>query len=248
MAWPRLPPQPASVALRKQEEEEESKRPKALSDSYELSTDLQDKKVEMLERKYGGYFRTRRAARTIQAAFRRYRMAQKFERLRSEGGRARRLALPGLRLQFSFEEYDRGPPAPGPPGPPPPPPPYFQGKPASLDEGVLGGPRRAPRYGGSCRAGLDGGGPGDGGGGGGSGGVGGAGTPPTRQHSASADFGPGGADLEEAFAQQVKSLAASIDEALGGGRGGPQGSAPPTAADSAATSASDVTLYLDRDP
>ncbi|XP_009459344.1 PREDICTED: lysine-specific demethylase 5C-like [Nipponia nippon] len=37
--------QPASVALRKQEEEEESKRPKALSDSYELSTDLQDKKV-----------------------------------------------------------------------------------------------------------------------------------------------------------------------------------------------------------
>lgn len=45
MAWPRLPPQPASVALRKQEEEEESKRPKALSDSYELSTDLQDKKV-----------------------------------------------------------------------------------------------------------------------------------------------------------------------------------------------------------
>lgn len=36
--------QPASVALRKQEEED-SKRSKALSDSYELSTDLQDKKV-----------------------------------------------------------------------------------------------------------------------------------------------------------------------------------------------------------
>lgn len=36
--------QPASVALRKQEEEE-IKRSKALSDSYELSTDLQDKKV-----------------------------------------------------------------------------------------------------------------------------------------------------------------------------------------------------------
>ena len=35
--------QPASVALRKQEEE--IKRSKALSDSYELSTDLQDKKV-----------------------------------------------------------------------------------------------------------------------------------------------------------------------------------------------------------
>lgn len=39
--------QPASVALRKQEEEE-SKRSKALSDSYELSTDLQDKKVRGL--------------------------------------------------------------------------------------------------------------------------------------------------------------------------------------------------------
>ncbi|XP_062460524.1 LOW QUALITY PROTEIN: IQ motif and SEC7 domain-containing protein 2-like [Pezoporus occidentalis] len=247
LGWARLPPQPASVALRKQQEEEESKRPKALSDSYELSTDLEDKKVEMLERKYGGYFRTRRAARTIQAAFRRYRMAQKFERLRSEGGRARRLALPGLRLQFSFEEYDRGPPPPA-PGPPPPPPPYFQGKPASLDEGVLGGPRRAPRYGGSCRAGLDGGGGGRGWGGAGDVGAGigggGPGSPP-RQLSASADFGPGGADLEEAFAQQVKSLAASIDEALGGGRGVPPGGPAPPAGDSAATSTSDVTLYLD---
>ncbi|KAM6228583.1 LOW QUALITY PROTEIN: IQ motif and SEC7 domain-containing protein 2-like, partial [Spheniscus humboldti] len=223
LAWPRLPPQPASVALRKQEEEE-SKRPKALSDSYELSTDLQDKKVEMLERKYGGYFRTRRAARTIQAAFRRYRMAQKFERLRSEGGRARRLALPGLRLQFSFEEYDRGPPAPA-PGPPPPPPPYFQGKPASLDEGVLGGPRRAPRYGGSCRAGLDGGGgPAEGPAAGGGAGAGGAGSPP-RQLSASADFGPGGADLEEAFAQQVGvmgggGVTGGVTGDVGGGHGG----------------------------
>ncbi|XP_062454629.1 IQ motif and SEC7 domain-containing protein 2 [Rhea pennata] len=231
----RLPPQPASVALRMQEEEE-SKRAKALSDSYELSTDLQDKKVEMLERKYGGYFRTRRAARTIQAAFRRYRMAKKFERLRSsaaESRRSRRLALAGMRLQFSFEEYDRGPPAPG-PGPPPPPAPYFEGKPASLDEGALGGPRgprRPPRYGGSCRAGLDG---------------------AAAAVSASADFGPGAADLEEAFAQQVQSLAASIDEALGcrgaapGAPGAPEGGpGPGPAGDSAATSFSDVTLYLD---
>uniref|UniRef100_A0A8V5GTM3 Uncharacterized protein n=1 Tax=Melopsittacus undulatus TaxID=13146 RepID=A0A8V5GTM3_MELUD len=197
LGWARLPPQPASVALRKQQEEEESKRPKALSDSYELSTDLEDKKVEMLERKYGGYFRTRRAARTIQAAFRRYRMAQKFERLRSEGGRARRLALPGLRLQFSFEEYDRGPPPPG--------------KPASLDEGVLGGPRGGP------------------------------GSPP-RQLSASADFGPGGADLEEAFALWPPPLTRPWG---GGGRGVPPGAPAPPAGDSAATSASDVTLYLD---
>lgn len=45
LAWAqRSRHQPASLALRKQEEEE-SKRGKALSDSYELSTDLQDKKV-----------------------------------------------------------------------------------------------------------------------------------------------------------------------------------------------------------
>ena len=45
LAWAqRSRHQPASLALRKQEEEE-SKRCKALSDSYELSTDLQDKKV-----------------------------------------------------------------------------------------------------------------------------------------------------------------------------------------------------------
>eukprot|EP00064_Thunnus_orientalis_P020866 superscaffoldBa00005996_g21017 len=44
LAWAqRSRHQPASLALRKQEEEE-SKRCKALSDSYELSTDLQDKK------------------------------------------------------------------------------------------------------------------------------------------------------------------------------------------------------------
>lgn len=45
LAWAlRTRHQPASLALRKQEEEEH-KRCKALSDSYELSTDLQDKKV-----------------------------------------------------------------------------------------------------------------------------------------------------------------------------------------------------------
>lgn len=47
LAWAqRSRHQPASLALRKQEEEE-SKRCKALSDSYELSTDLQDKKVAL---------------------------------------------------------------------------------------------------------------------------------------------------------------------------------------------------------
>ncbi|KAM6930126.1 IQ motif and SEC7 domain-containing protein 2-like [Lycodopsis pacificus] len=98
--------QPASLALRKQEEEE-SKRGKALSDSYELSTDLQDKKVEMLERKYGGQFVSRRAARTIQTAFRQYRMNKNFERLRSsasESRMTRRIILSNMRMQYSFDE------------------------------------------------------------------------------------------------------------------------------------------------
>jgi len=48
LAWAlRSRHQPASLALRKQEEEE-NKRCKSHSDSYELSTDLQDKKVELL--------------------------------------------------------------------------------------------------------------------------------------------------------------------------------------------------------
>ncbi|KAK5924225.1 hypothetical protein CgunFtcFv8_001120 [Champsocephalus gunnari] len=98
--------QPASLALRKQEEEE-SKRCKALSDSYELSTDLQDKQVEMLERKYGGQFVSRRAARTIQTAFRQYRMNKNFERLRSsasESRMTRRIILSNMRMQYSFDE------------------------------------------------------------------------------------------------------------------------------------------------
>ncbi|XP_033485529.2 IQ motif and SEC7 domain-containing protein 2-like isoform X2 [Epinephelus lanceolatus] len=102
LAWAqRSRHQPASLALRKQEEEE-SKRCKALSDSYELSTDLQDKKVEMLERKYGGQFVSRRAARTIQTAFRQYRMNKNFERLRSsasESRMTRRIILSNMRMQ-----------------------------------------------------------------------------------------------------------------------------------------------------
>uniref|UniRef100_A0A8D3EFR4 SEC7 domain-containing protein n=1 Tax=Scophthalmus maximus TaxID=52904 RepID=A0A8D3EFR4_SCOMX len=109
LAWAqRSRHQPASLALRKQEEEE-SKRCKALSDSYELSTDLQDKKVEMLERKYGGQFVSRRAARTIQTAFRQYRMNKNFERLRSsasESRMTRRIILSNMRMQEDEEEED----------------------------------------------------------------------------------------------------------------------------------------------
>uniref|UniRef100_A0A671LBM4 IQ motif and SEC7 domain-containing protein 2-like n=1 Tax=Sinocyclocheilus anshuiensis TaxID=1608454 RepID=A0A671LBM4_9TELE len=107
LAWAqRTRNQPASLALRKQEEEE-SKRCKVLSDSYELSTDLQDKKVEMLERKYGGYFLSRRAARTIQTAFRQYRMNKNFQQLRSsasESRMTRRIILSNMRSQYSFDE------------------------------------------------------------------------------------------------------------------------------------------------
>uniref|UniRef100_A0A8C1PVU3 IQ motif and Sec7 domain ArfGEF 2b n=1 Tax=Cyprinus carpio TaxID=7962 RepID=A0A8C1PVU3_CYPCA len=115
LAWAqRTRNQPASLALRKQEEEE-NKRCKALSDSYELSTDLQDKKVEMLEKKYGGYFVSRRAARTIQTAFRQYRMNKNFERLRSSasGSRmTRRIILSNMRLQYSFDDRHPQPPTP----------------------------------------------------------------------------------------------------------------------------------------
>uniref|UniRef100_A0A4W4HM49 SEC7 domain-containing protein n=1 Tax=Electrophorus electricus TaxID=8005 RepID=A0A4W4HM49_ELEEL len=107
LAWAqRTRHQPASLALRKQEEEE-NKRCKALSDSYELSTDLQDKKVEMLERKYGGSLLSRRAARTIQTAFRQYRMNKNFQRLRSsasESRMTRRIILSNMRMQYSFDE------------------------------------------------------------------------------------------------------------------------------------------------
>uniref|UniRef100_A0A673Y0H6 IQ motif and Sec7 domain ArfGEF 2 n=1 Tax=Salmo trutta TaxID=8032 RepID=A0A673Y0H6_SALTR len=108
LAWAlRTRHQPASLALRKQEEEENKRCKPSLSDSYELSTDLQDKKVEMLERKYGGSFVSRRAARTIQTAFRQYRMNKNFERLRSsasESRMTRRIILSNMRLQYSFDD------------------------------------------------------------------------------------------------------------------------------------------------
>uniref|UniRef100_A0A452UR65 IQ motif and Sec7 domain ArfGEF 2 n=1 Tax=Ursus maritimus TaxID=29073 RepID=A0A452UR65_URSMA len=109
----------------------------------------------MLERKYGGSFLSRRAARTIQTAFRQYRMNKNFERLRSsasESRMSRRIILSNMRMQFSFEEYEKAQnPA------------YFEGKPASLDEGAMAGARshrleRGLPYGGSCGGGIDGGG------------------------------------------------------------------------------------------
>uniref|UniRef100_A0A8C7I0Z3 IQ motif and Sec7 domain ArfGEF 1 n=1 Tax=Oncorhynchus kisutch TaxID=8019 RepID=A0A8C7I0Z3_ONCKI len=60
----------------------------------------------MLERKYGGRFITRHAARTIQTAFRQYQMNKNFKRLRSsmsENRMSRRIVLSSMRMQFSLE-------------------------------------------------------------------------------------------------------------------------------------------------
>ncbi|XP_067244156.1 IQ motif and SEC7 domain-containing protein 1 isoform X4 [Chanodichthys erythropterus] len=123
---PRRPKlQHSQSILRKQAEEEAIKRSRSLSESYELSTDLQDKQVEMLERKYGGRFITRHAARTIQTAFRQYQMNKNFERLRSsmsENRMSRRIVLSNMRMQFSFEGPEKVHSS------------YFEGKQVSLTD------------------------------------------------------------------------------------------------------------------
>ncbi|XP_077948623.1 IQ motif and SEC7 domain-containing protein 1 isoform X8 [Gasterosteus aculeatus] len=123
---PRRPKlQHSQSILRKQAEEEAIKRSRSLSESYELSSDLQDKQVEMLERKYGGRFITRHAARTIQTAFRQYQMNKNFERLRSsmsENRMSRRIVLSNMRMQFSFEGPEKVHSS------------YFEGKQVSLTD------------------------------------------------------------------------------------------------------------------
>lgn len=48
---------------------------------YELSNDLKQKEIEYLNRKYDGYLRARRAARTIQLAYRQYKLKKNYEKL-----------------------------------------------------------------------------------------------------------------------------------------------------------------------
>uniref|UniRef100_A0A8C4R5A5 SEC7 domain-containing protein n=1 Tax=Eptatretus burgeri TaxID=7764 RepID=A0A8C4R5A5_EPTBU len=102
--------QRATSLLRQAPEEEVPRRVRTLSESYELSADLQDKQVEILERKYGGRYATHRAACTIQSAFRHYQMSRNFERLRSsisEQRLPRRMALVGARVhQLSLDSSD----------------------------------------------------------------------------------------------------------------------------------------------
>jgi hypothetical protein len=49
--------------------------------AYELSQDLHDKQIEMLEKKYGGSLRCHRAATIIQRAYRQYKLEQNFRHL-----------------------------------------------------------------------------------------------------------------------------------------------------------------------
>ncbi|XP_053413432.1 IQ motif and SEC7 domain-containing protein 3 isoform X3 [Nycticebus coucang] len=63
---------------------------------YELSLDLKNKQIEMLEHKYGGHLVSRRAACTIQTAFRQYQLSKNFEKIRNsllESRLPRRISL-----------------------------------------------------------------------------------------------------------------------------------------------------------
>ncbi|MXQ92514.1 hypothetical protein E5288_WYG001081 [Bos mutus] len=70
-------------------------RAPAASD-YEISLDLKNKQIEMLEHKYGGHLVSRRAACTIQTAFRQYQLSKNFEKIRNsllESRLPRRISL-----------------------------------------------------------------------------------------------------------------------------------------------------------
>lgn len=64
--------------------------------SYELSQDILDKQIEVLERKYGGV-KARNAALTIQRAFRRYTLLKKFAAITAMAKAEKRISrrIPG---------------------------------------------------------------------------------------------------------------------------------------------------------
>lgn len=59
-------------------------RSRAWNNAYELSQDLHAKQVEILEKKYGGSWRSRHAATIIQRAYRHYCLTRNFAKLRWE--------------------------------------------------------------------------------------------------------------------------------------------------------------------
>ncbi|XP_053320548.1 IQ motif and SEC7 domain-containing protein 3 isoform X2 [Spea bombifrons] len=68
---------------------------------YELSMDLKNKQIEMLEHKYGGHLVSRRAACTIQTAFRQYQLSKNFEKIRDsllQSRLPRRISLRKVRV------------------------------------------------------------------------------------------------------------------------------------------------------
>ena len=69
-------------SLKREEDDDKIKRSRAWPNAYELSQDLHEKQLEMLEKKYGG-FKARRAAKIIQQAFRQYSMNKNFQKLRT---------------------------------------------------------------------------------------------------------------------------------------------------------------------
>ncbi|XP_056373793.1 IQ motif and SEC7 domain-containing protein 3 isoform X2 [Hyla sarda] len=71
------------------------------SSNYELSLDLKNKQIEMLEHKYGGHLVSRRAACTIQTAFRQYQLSKNFEKIRDsllQSRLPRRISLQKVRV------------------------------------------------------------------------------------------------------------------------------------------------------
>ncbi|XP_075066678.1 IQ motif and SEC7 domain-containing protein 3 isoform X3 [Mixophyes fleayi] len=71
------------------------------SSEYELSLDLKNKQIEMLEHKYGGHLVSRRAACTIQTAFRQYQLSKNFEKIRDsllQSRLPRRISLRKVRV------------------------------------------------------------------------------------------------------------------------------------------------------
>ena len=61
-------------------------RQKSFSKKYELSPELQDRSVKVLERQYGGKEKAHQAARVIQSYYRKYRMDKQFRRMRAYSG------------------------------------------------------------------------------------------------------------------------------------------------------------------
>lgn len=76
-------------SYKRNEDDDKLKKSRAWANAYELSQDLHEKQLEMLERKYGGHLRAKRAARIIQQAFRQYCMNKNFEKLRQGAGEKR---------------------------------------------------------------------------------------------------------------------------------------------------------------